>query len=96
MKLSSAEIDRHLSQMPGWSRDGDAITRKFTFADFPDAIAFVVRLGFDAQAADHHPDLLINYRRVTVTWSTHDEGGVTDKDVNGARQADKIAEALAS
>ena len=96
MKLSSTEIDRHLSQMPGWSRDGDAITRKFTFAGFPDAIAFVVRLGFDAQAADHHPDLSINYKRVTVTWSTHDEGGVTDKDVNGARQADKIAEALAS
>jgi 4a-hydroxytetrahydrobiopterin dehydratase len=96
MKLSSDELDRHLAQLPGWARRGDAIARQFTFKGFADAVAFVVRLGFDAEAADHHPDLSISYKRVTVAWSTHDEGGVTDKDVNGARQADRIAAAFAS
>jgi 4a-hydroxytetrahydrobiopterin dehydratase len=52
-----------------------------------------MRLAFDAEAADHHPDLLVSYKRVTVTWSTHSEGGVTEKDVAGARQADVIARA---
>ena len=76
---------------PGWSRKGDTITRLFTFEGFPDAIAFVTRLAFDAQAADHHPDLQISYRKVTVTWSTHSEGGVTEKDFAGVRQSDMIA-----
>ena len=89
MKLLDSDI---VAQLPaGWSRDGDAITRQFTFSGFPDAIAFVTRLAFEAEAADHHPDLLISYRRVTVTWSTHSEGGVTEKDFAGARQSDRIA-----
>ena len=72
----------------------DALTRQFTFKGFPDAIAFVTRLAFDAEAADHHPDLQVSYKRVTVTWSTHDEGGVTEKDFEGARQANAVAAAL--
>jgi len=91
MKLSSSDIDARLGKLPGWSRKGDAITRQYTFRGFPDAIAFMTRLAFDAEAADHHPDLQVNYRRVTVTWSTHDEGGVTEKDMDGAKQADAIA-----
>jgi 4a-hydroxytetrahydrobiopterin dehydratase len=91
MKLSSADIDARLAKLPGWSRQGDAITRQYSFRGFPDAIAFMTRLAFDAEAADHHPDLQVNYRRVTVTWSTHDEGGVTEKDIDGAKQADAIA-----
>ena len=95
MKLSDNEIENRLRELPQWSRKGDGITRLFTFKGFPDAIAFVVRLAFEAEAADHHPDLLVNYKRVTVTWSTHDQGGVTEKDINGARQADGIAATLA-
>ena len=72
---------------PAGSSDGDAIRRKFTFAGFPDAVAFVVRLGFDAEAADHHPDILINYKRVTLTYTTHSEGGLTEKDFAGAARA---------
>ena len=63
---------------------GSAIRRQFTFGGFPDALAFVVRLGFDAEAADHHPDILVNYKRVTLTYSTHSEGGLTEKDFAGA------------
>jgi len=91
MKLTAAEIDQALQALPGWTRQGEAVTRQFTFASFRDAIAFVTRLAFEAEAADHHPDLAINYKRVTVTWSTHDEGGVTRKDVDGAKATNGVA-----
>jgi 4a-hydroxytetrahydrobiopterin dehydratase len=91
MKLSVSKINDRLTRMPGWTLRDDAISRQYTFPAFPDAIAFVTRLAFDAEAADHHPDLLVSYRKVTVTWSTHSAGGVTEKDFAGARQSDMIA-----
>lgn len=94
MKLSHQKIRARLARLPGWSFLGDALVRQYTFPSFPDAIAFVTRLAFDAQAADHHPDLLISYKRVTVTWSTHSAGGVTEKDFAGARQSDLQAKPL--
>ncbi|MEQ1729826.1 MAG: 4a-hydroxytetrahydrobiopterin dehydratase [Vicinamibacterales bacterium] len=90
-RLRDDEIDRALGALPGWSRQGDALVRQFTFAGFPEAVAFVSRLVAPAEAADHHPDLTINYRRVSVSYSTHSEGGVTEKDVAGAREADRAA-----
>lgn len=95
-KLSTQDIKAGLTSRPGWRSDGDAIVREFTFASFPDAIAFTTRLAFEAEAADHHPDLNVNYKRVTVRWSTHDAGGVTDKDLAGATQADTVAQKFAS
>ena len=65
--------------------------RQFTFGGFPDAVAFVSRLVPGAEAADHHPDITINYRRVTLSYTTHSEGGVTDKDFDGAALADRLA-----
>ena len=59
---------------------GNAITKRFTFAGFPEAVAFVGRLVPGAESADHHPDIAINYKRVTLTYSTHSEGGLTLKD----------------
>jgi 4a-hydroxytetrahydrobiopterin dehydratase len=94
MKLSKQDIDSRLAAMPGWTLEGDALTRQFTLGSFADAIAFVTRLAFDAEAADHHPDLAVNYKRVSVTWSTHSEGGVTEKDFAGAAQSDRIAKAF--
>jgi 4a-hydroxytetrahydrobiopterin dehydratase len=94
MKLSDTDIDRRLQDLSSWSRKGDGITKLFTFKGFPDAVAFITRLAFDAEAADHHPDLQVSYRKVTVTWSTHDQGGVTEKDFEGARQSDTIASAF--
>ena len=93
MKLSSEDIAARLSDLPGWALRENALVRQFTFPGFPDAVAFVTRLAFDAEAHDHHPDLVVNFKRVTVMWSTHSEGGVTEKDVAGARQADAIARA---
>jgi 4a-hydroxytetrahydrobiopterin dehydratase len=94
MKLQKTEVDARLKNHPGWAAQGDAIARQFTFKTFPDAIAFVTRLAFEAEAADHHPDLAVSYRRVTVTWSTHSEGGVTEKDFAGVTQAETIAKAF--
>jgi len=93
-KMAADEANRRVQKLPGWQLDGDAIRRQFTFAGFPDAVAFVVRLGFTAEAADHHPDLFVNYKRVTVTYSTHSVGGLTDKDFDGAAAATEIAAAL--
>ena len=83
-----------MADLPEWTAEGEVISRQFTFAGFPEAIAFVVRLGFAAEAADHHPDLLINYKRVRVTYSTHSAGGLTDKDFIGAATAVSVADRL--
>jgi 4a-hydroxytetrahydrobiopterin dehydratase len=90
-KIPHEAVRVRLQKLPGWTLAGDAITRQFTFPGFPDAVAFIVRLGFAAEAVDHHPDLVVNYKRVTVTYSTHSEGGLTDKDFAGAETATKIA-----
>ena len=93
-KLTDTEIESRLTKLNSWVVEGHALARTYTFAGFPDAIAFVVRLAFDAEAADHHPDLTINYKRVRVVWSTHSAGGITEKDFAGAQQADAIATRL--
>ena len=89
-RLTEQEIQTQLQRLNGWSREQDAIRKQVTLASFPDAIAFVTRLAFDAEAADHHPDILINYKRVTLTYSTHSEGGLTQKDFDGARKVDEL------
>ena len=91
MKLSRTEVEQRMAGLTGWTLDGDAIRKQFTFAGFPEAIAFVNRLAPEAEAADHHPDILINYKRVTLTYSTHSEGGLTAKDFAGAATADRLA-----
>ena len=90
--LSDADITRELASLPGWTRDGNAIRRQFTFKGFPEAVAFVERLVPGCEAADHHPDVTINYKRVTLTYSTHSEGGLTEKDFAGAAVADRLAQ----
>lgn len=91
MKLSTDEVADRLGRLDGWTRDGDAIRRQYTFDGFASAVAFVVRVGFDAEAADHHPDILLsNYRKVTLTFTTHSAGGLTAKDFAGADAADRV------
>jgi 4a-hydroxytetrahydrobiopterin dehydratase len=89
--LSRDDINSALRDLPGWRLDHHAIVKEFTFAGFPEAVAFVNRLVPGSEAADHHPDIAVSYRRVTLTFSTHSEGGVTAKDVAGARLADSCA-----
>ena len=89
--MSDQEIDAQLKNLAEWTVEGRAIRKQYTFADFPAAVAFVTRLVPEAEAADHHPDIVINYRRVTLLYSTHSEGGITQKDFDGAAMADRKA-----
>jgi 4a-hydroxytetrahydrobiopterin dehydratase len=91
-KLTDDEIAQELATLPGWRRAGDAITREYAFPAYMDGIAFVTRVAEAAEAADHHPDLLVGWRRVTCTLSTHDAGGITRADVRLAREIEEIAE----
>src|SRR5512139_1763561 len=71
--LTDAEIDQQLTSLSGWTRADRTIRKQFTFEDFPEAVLFVSALVPAAEAADHHPDIEINYKRVTLTYSTHSE-----------------------
>ena len=90
-RLNDAEICERLAKLKQWRLEGDAIRREYKFESFPDAVAFVARLVPGAEAADHHPDISINYTRVTLSYSTHSEGGLTEKDFEGASMADRCA-----
>lgn len=89
--LAEDEVRRRVAMLGGWSYAGRSIEKQFTFDGFPAAVAFVQRLVPGAEAADHHPDITINYRRVTLSYSTHSEGGVTAKDFAGAEMAEENA-----
>ncbi|HVL27369.1 MAG TPA: 4a-hydroxytetrahydrobiopterin dehydratase [Acidimicrobiales bacterium] len=80
--LSDQEVEEALAVLPGWERAGDTLVRDLRFADFRQAVAFVLQVAFEAESADHHPDLDIRYNRVHVALSTHSEGGVTAKDLD--------------
>jgi len=94
-KLTEAELKVVLDEMQGWTSLSSAIHREFTFAGFRSAIAFVDRVADLAESAGHHPDIEIHYNRVYLSLSTHDAGGVTDKDVALAAEIDLVAEPTA-
>ena len=78
--LTQTEIDRELSTVPQWQQQGNTITRTFEFKNFVEAIDFVNKLVEPAETAAHHPDIAISYNKVTVSLTTHDAGGLTQKD----------------
>jgi 4a-hydroxytetrahydrobiopterin dehydratase len=88
--LSDADVDAALASLPAWTRSGDAIEKTYECASFPDAVAFVVRIGFLAERENHHPDLDVRWRNVRVLLTTHDAGGITDKDVGLANAIEKL------
>ena len=88
--MSADEVQAALGRLPDWKLEGDAIRRQFVFDGFASAVAFIVRIGFDAEAADHHPDILVSYKRVTLAFTTHDQKGLTAKDFAGAEAADRV------
>lgn len=85
-KLSDLEIRRALGALPGWARKGDAIVKTYSFARFADGIAFVRDIAERADAMDHHPDIDIRYTKVTFALSSHDSGGITQRDLDLAKQ----------
>lgn len=96
--MTAAKIgaDAALARLDGWhaAQDRDAITKEYRFKDFNAAFGFMSRVALHAEKADHHPEWTNVYNRVTVTLSTHDSGGVTDKDVALAHFMDEAAAKL--
>jgi 4a-hydroxytetrahydrobiopterin dehydratase len=86
-RLTDAERDAALAELPGWTlrEDGLALSRDFKFADFSEAFAFMTRVALHAEKADHHPEWSNVYNRVHVTLTTHDAGGLSQRDVKMAR-----------
>ena len=80
-KLSDEQVTEALADLEGWSRDGDKIAREFQFRDFIAALGFITQVGVLAEKANHHPELSNVYNRVTIALTTHDEGGITEKDI---------------
>ena len=89
--LSDAELQAGLAALSGWERRGDEIVKSFEWASFPDAVALVVRVGFLAEKADHHPDIDIRWRTVTFALTTHDAGGLTQRDLDLASAIELVA-----
>jgi 4a-hydroxytetrahydrobiopterin dehydratase len=85
-RLGDEEIDERLQALEGWERAGDAIRKEFDNGDFKGSVDFVNRLTPEAEAMNHHPDLEISWKTVTVTISTHSEGGLTANDFELARK----------
>jgi 4a-hydroxytetrahydrobiopterin dehydratase len=89
--LGDEAIAAALDALPDWKREGDVIRRELRFPTFPEAIAFVDGVAELAEAADHHPDIDIRWRRVILTLTTHASHGLTERDMGLAGQIDELA-----
>ena len=92
MPLTQAEIDQKIETVPQWQQSEQTIVRTFKFKNFVEAIAFVDKLVEPAEEAGHHPDLSISYNKVVVSLTTHDAGGLTEKDFSLAQTISDLAE----
>ena len=91
MRLSRRRIRAEVTKLRNWTLRGQAISRRFEFPDFGAAMRFVKRIATLAEAANHHPDITINYNKVRLALTTHDEGGLTMKDFKLASNINKLA-----
>jgi 4a-hydroxytetrahydrobiopterin dehydratase len=89
-KLTSTQIKTSLASVPNWKQEDSSITRTFQFKDFPAAIQFVDSLATIAEKEYHHPDIDIRWNKVRLVLSTHDAGGLTEKDFNLAKRFDAL------
>ncbi len=88
--LSDEEIAKKLKDLPEWKRDGKVIVRVETFPNYLDALKYINRVGFAAEENDHHPDIIMNFKRVEVRYWTHKARGLTDLDFKMARKIEDI------
>lgn len=89
--LEDTEITAALASLPGWTSEGDFLAKTFAFKNFREAMAFMVRVSYEAEALDHHPDWTNVYRTVAVKLNTHDAGGkITAKDVELAKRFEAV------
>ena len=92
MVLNQTEVTEKLKTLPDWTTDGETISRTFKFKDFVNAIDFVNKLVEPAEKAGHHPDIAISYNKVTINLTTHDAGGITQKDFDLAQTISQLAQ----
>jgi 4a-hydroxytetrahydrobiopterin dehydratase len=90
-KLSDAEVQQALGGLPGWSVENGEITRQFKFKDFVEALGFIAQVGALQERMDHHATITNTYSDVKLTLSTHSEGGITEKDIELARNISERA-----
>lgn len=88
--LKDEEVNAFLQSAQGWSREGDVLRKRYQFATFLEGIAFVTAVAHEAEKANHHPDIDIRYREVTLALTTHDAKGLTFRDVDLARACDAL------
>ena len=89
--LSTEAAQLRLRDMHGWKNEAAELIKTFQFEDFRAALGFVNKVGEAAEHAGHHPDIDIRYNRVRLALTTHDAGGLTEKDFDLARQADQLS-----
>ncbi|MEM7796664.1 MAG: 4a-hydroxytetrahydrobiopterin dehydratase [Cyanobacteria bacterium P01_C01_bin.118] len=89
--LSPSAIQSQLTSLPDWTLEGNSIQTILTFRDFIEAISFINKVVAPSEAAGHHPDITISYNRVTIRLTTHDAGGLTQKDFNLAKTLSQLA-----
>ncbi|MBX3355328.1 MAG: 4a-hydroxytetrahydrobiopterin dehydratase [Phycisphaeraceae bacterium] len=89
-RLSQEQVDTALDQLAKWTQSGDSIQRTYLLKDFAAAMQFVNAVAQEAERLQHHPDILVRWNKVTLTLSTHDAGGITEKDMDFAGVADKL------
>lgn len=87
--LSTADLDAWLSVHSGWTHEGHELVRAYSFADFSEALAFVVQVGLFAERTDHHPEISLGWGKAKLRFSTHEPAGLTQLDLDGAEAADK-------
>jgi 4a-hydroxytetrahydrobiopterin dehydratase len=88
--LTDEERSAFLTEHPDWEISGETLHRTFTFTDFVEAMGFVTRMAIIAEKANHHPDIDIRWNRVSIALSSHDEGGMTEKDTALALRIEKL------
>jgi len=88
--LSKEEINKHIDFLNEWQLDGDAIRREWIFKDFLEAMDFINTIAAIAENHNHHPEINNVYNRVSLRFNTHDAGGITEKDINIAKEINKL------
>ncbi|MDJ0635036.1 MAG: 4a-hydroxytetrahydrobiopterin dehydratase [Xenococcaceae cyanobacterium MO_188.B29] len=92
MVFNQTQVEEKLQTLPDWKTDGETISRTFKFKDFLGSIDFVNKLVEPAEKAGHHPDITISYNKVTIDLTTHDAGGITQKDFDLAETISQLAQ----
>ena len=90
-KLADSQVGQHLGKLKGWTRRGDEITKTFNFKNFYETMSFVNAVAHIANKLDHHPDMEVGYNKLTIRFSTHSVGGLSENDFVAAGKIDQLS-----